>query len=139
VAVGGRLVWNDKEVEHLLHSKDGPTGRMLGHKAEIVTQGAKRRAPVSPSGSGGRRPGYLRSKIGWHLGKDEDGLFADIASPATTPKGAPYGLFMELGTKPHEIRWSRGSATGHLYIWDHPGTRPYPHLRPALEDLRESE
>lgn len=144
MAVGGRLVWNDPEVEHLLHSEDGPVGRLLGHKGEIVAKGAKRRAPVSPDGSGGRPSGYMRSHIGWRRGKDERGLYVDIESPARTPTGEPYGLFVEVGTKPHVIRSGgdyplRNRKTGQIFgkVVHHPGTTAQPYLRPALDDLSE--
>jgi hypothetical protein len=30
-------------------------------------------------------------------------MYWDIESPARSVHGAPYGLFMEVGTKPHRI------------------------------------
>ncbi|WP_436759329.1 hypothetical protein [Streptosporangium sp. V21-05] len=149
MAAGGRgfrLDFNERELGELLHGKDGPVGRLMARYGEIVTQGAKRRAPVSPRGSGGRPSGYLRSKIGWELGRDEIGLYVDIASPARTPQGEPYGLFVEVGTRPHVIRpkkpggWLRWvGSDGKVRFTrkvNHPGTSAQPHLRPALEDLR---
>ena len=100
MAAGGRgfdIRFNEAELQQLLRGPDGPVGRRMARYGEIVTQGAKRRAPVSPRGSGGRPSGYLRSKIGWQLGRDEIGLYVDIASPARTPQGEPYGLFVEVG------------------------------------------
>ncbi|MGH3656777.1 MAG: hypothetical protein ACRDUA_08950 [Micromonosporaceae bacterium] len=114
MAVGGRgfrVVVNEAELD-LLFSKSGPVGRDLQAKAERVTQEAKRLAPVSPHGSGGRPSGYLRSQIGYEIGADAEGLYADIASPATTETGSPYGLFQEVGTAKMD---------------------PQPHLRPALD------
>jgi hypothetical protein len=143
---GFRIDFNEDELARLLHGTDGPVGRLMARCGEIVTQGAKRRAPVSPRGSGGRPSGYLRSKIAWELHRGPLGLYVDIASPARTPQGEPYGLFMEVGTRPHVIRpknprdWLRWiGADGRVHFAkkvNHPGTRAQPHLRPALEDLR---
>ncbi|SFK92630.1 hypothetical protein SAMN05216275_14165 [Streptosporangium canum] len=148
MAAGGRGIdihFNEAELDRLLRGPDGPVARKMARYGEIVTQGAKRRAPVSPRGSGGRPSGYLRSKIGWQLGRDTIGLYVDIASPARTPQGEPYGLFMEVGTRAHIIRakkpggWLRWVSGGKVHFArqvNHPGTSPQPHLRPALEDLR---
>lgn len=141
-----RFIFNERELRDLLEDEDGPVGRYLARCGEIVTQGAKRRAPVSRRGSLGRSPGYLRSKIHWKFGRDQLGMYVDILSPALTPQGAPYGLFMEVGTRPHKIyprpprtmlRWIAEDGTPR---WarevKHPGTKPMPYLRPALDDLR---
>lgn len=145
MAVGGRVtfVWEEAELSELLHGEHGPVARDLERKGEIVTQGAKRRAPVSPDGSHGRGSGYLRSQIQWTLGRDELGLYVDISSPAETPTGEPYGLFVEVGTAPHIIRSHgdyplRNRKTGQIFgpVVHHPGTAAQPHLRPALDDLR---
>lgn len=98
MAIGGRIEWDDTALNQLLDSPEGPVGRMLQAKAEKVTQEAKRLAPVSPKGSNGRPSGWLRSHIGWELGADTAGLYADISSPAESPEGAPYGFFQEVGT-----------------------------------------
>ncbi|WP_037935373.1 hypothetical protein [Streptosporangium roseum] len=148
MAAGGRgfgIRFNEAELQQLLHGPDGPVGRRMARYGEIVTQGAKRRAPVSPRGSGGRPSGYLRSKIGWQLGRDEIGLYVDIASPARTPQGESYGLFVEVGTRPHTIRpkkpggllrWVSGGKVHFAKVVHHPGTSAQPHLRPALDDIR---
>lgn len=143
---GFRLNWNEREYFELTHGTTGPVGRKLARIGEIVTQGAKRRAPVSPHGSGGRPSGYLRSKISWELSRDPIGLYVDIASPARTVHGAPYGLFVEVGTRPHVIRpkrpngWLRWvGSDGRVHfakVVHHPGTSAQPHLRPALDDIR---
>lgn len=145
MAVGGRvdLVFDEAAMAELLHGPDGPVAREMARRGEIVTQGAKRRAPVSPDGSHGRPSGYLRSAIRWQLGTDTIGVYVDILSPATTPEGDPYGLFVEVGTAPHVIRSHgpyplRNRKTGQVFgpIVRHPGTAAQPHLRPALDDLR---
>ena len=145
MAVGGRvqLVFDEAAMAELLHGPAGPVARMLETKGEIVTQGGKRRAPVSPDGSNGRPSGYLRSQIYWKLGADAIVLFVDIFTPATTPDGFPYGLAQEVGTAPHVIASHgnyplRNARTGQVFgpIVNHPGTAAQPHIRPALEDLR---
>lgn len=145
MATGGRVVWNDDEVDRLLHSESGPTARKLQGYAEVVTQGAKRRAATSPDGSYGRPSGYMRSGIGWRILTDAGGLVARVEAPATTPDGFPYPMVVELGSKAHEIkshgpyplRNKYGTVFGNR-VW-HPGTEPQPFLRPALDDIRGAE
>lgn len=138
-----RFVWDEAEAEHLLHEVSGPVGRWLDE--EVGPKGvalAKRRAAVSPDGSHGRPPGYMREHITHEVGKDADTLFVDIISPATTPTGAPYGLFVEVGTAAHTITSHgpyplRNRQTGQVFgrTVHHPGTNPQPYLRPALVEL----
>lgn len=139
------IVWNEPELWRVLRSYEGPVGRHLDVLAERVKIGAQRRAPVSENGSDGRPPGYLKSKIRWDRDRDPIGQYRDISSPARTVHGEPYGLFMEVSTRPHIIRprnpngWLRWFAGGKVHfakVVHHPGTRAQPHLRPALEDLR---
>lgn len=142
MATGGRIIWDDPELNRLLHSEHGPVGRFLVRVGEVGTQGAKRRAPVSPDGSHGRPSGYMRSNIGWVIGNDLEGLYVDIQSPAESPTGYPYGLGVEVGTAAHEIR-SHGpyplrDKKGNVFgpVVHHPGTDPQPYLRPAMDDIR---
>jgi hypothetical protein len=97
VAVGGRIEWDQAALRQLLTSPDGDVARDLRRRAENVTQGAKRRAPVSPAGSHGRPSGYGRSQIGWEMGVDAEGLYADISTPALSPEGFPYMGLQEVG------------------------------------------
>jgi hypothetical protein len=117
VAVGGRIEWNENAFRELFESPTGPLARLLLSGAEKVAQEAKRLAPVSPHGSHGRQSGYLRSQIGFELGSDARGLYADISSPALSVDGDPYGLFIEVGTSKMKAQ---------------------PHLRPALFILKGS-
>jgi hypothetical protein len=138
VPAGGMVVvLDDPAIAQLLNSESGPVGRLLAEKAQVVTQGAKRRCPVSPSGSEHHPSGWLRSSIGWDLGRDAEGLHADIGTDVD------YALDVEFGTKPHEIRshgdWPlRNRKTGQVFgrVVHHPGTRAQPYLRPALDDMR---
>jgi hypothetical protein len=76
-----------------------PIARVLVHHGQRVKQASKQYAAVSPSGSNGRRSGYMRSKISLRPGRDGQSLYVDIISPATTPRGAPYPYFVEVGTR----------------------------------------
>jgi hypothetical protein len=142
MATGGRIVWDDKELNQILNSESGPLGILCARIGEVGTQGAKRRAPVSPDGSHGRPSGYLRSQIGWKVGSDPEGVYVDVISPAETPEGYPYGLGVEVGTVAHIIR-SKGpyplrDKKGNVFgpVVRHPGTNPQPYLRPAMDDIR---
>jgi hypothetical protein len=132
-----RVDLNEAAIRDLLDSESGPVGRMLATKAQVVTQGAKRRCPVSPSGSGDHPSGWLRSSIGWDLGRDGEGLHADIGTDVD------YALDVEFSTKPHIITSHgdyplRNRKTGQVFgrVVHHPGTTAQPFLRPALDDLR---
>lgn len=140
---GGRIMWSEQAFRDLFLTGNGPTGLFLSRAGEIVAQGAKRRAPVSPDGSNGRPSGYGRSQIGWYLASDAEGLYVDVVSPATTPDGYPYMYGVEVGTVAHIIRSKgpyplRNRKTGQVFgpVVHHPGTDPQPYLRPALDDLR---
>lgn len=138
-APGGRLEWDPQWEREIL--RDNGVRRMLDRAGEIVTQGAKRRAAVSPDGSHGRPSGYMRSHIGWAPGEDGHGPYTDVAATATTPDGHPYPLDVELGSRAHPIeshgdyplRDKHGTVFGRHV--DHPGTPSQPFLRPALDDL----
>lgn len=142
-------VWNEPEVFRVLKSYQGPVGLHIAKLARRVNRGAKRRANVSPAGDieAGRPPGYMRARIRWDMGRDLVGVYADISSPARTARdNAPYGLFMEVGTRPHIIRpkrpdgwlrWiDRDGRVRFAKVVHHPGTRPYAYLRRALYALR---
>lgn len=136
-AGGMRVDLNSTAIRELLSGPDGPVAKRLIRDAQTVTKGAKRRCPVSPAGSGDNRSGHLRSSISWDLVRDADGLYADVGTDVD------YGLYVEVGTKPHVIRstglWPlRNRRTGQVFglVVHHPGTRAQPYLRPALDDIR---
>lgn len=138
-----RMRWNDAELHKLLNSEDGPVGRDLRLKGQRVAAEMRRRAPVSPDGSHGRQPGYMRSKIRDEMGRDELGLHVDIGTDATTPDGHPYPLDVELGARPHVIASHgdyplRNRHTGQVFgkVVHHPGNDPQPFIRPSLDVLR---
>lgn len=138
-----RVRWNAKEAEKLLNSQSGPVGRDLAGKGRRVEAEQQRTAPVSPDGSHGRPPGYLRDRTYSRLGRDAQGLHCDIGTDATTSDGTPYPIFVELGTRPHVIESHgdyplRNPKTGQVFgrRVQHPGTDPQPWLRPSLDVLR---
>lgn len=101
-----RLVLDRAELDRVLEGEDGPVAADLAIKAARIANSARRRAP--------RRTGRLRSSIRWELGRDTDGLFADVGTEEL------YGRFVELGhVAPDESRVS-----------------PRRYLRPALRALR---
>jgi hypothetical protein len=135
--VGGRLQWDEAEWVRVFGGA-GPVARYMRSQAEIVTQGAKRRAPVSPAGSNGRPSGYLRSSIGHVEGQDSIGIYFDVQATAD------YALMVEVGTVAHVIESHgdyplRNARTGAVFgkRVNHPGTAAQPFLRPALDDIRE--
>jgi len=118
---GGRLRFNDAALDTLQLSPQGATARMVQASCERIVQEAKRLAPVSPDGSNGRPSGYLRSHIGYRLERDGDVIVGIIESTATTPTGAPYPLFQEVG-------WTTRSGKRGKHT---------PYLRPAMERERQ--
>jgi hypothetical protein len=129
---GGDVQLDERALAVFLTSPAGPVGQFVADLAKRVTVQAKQRAPVGERNSNlGHPRGYLRSKIGWSLGHDARGLYADVISPAKnsranpfTPDG-PYAVWNELpGTAPHHSS---------LPEWIRDNEHPY--LRPALESI----
>lgn len=108
---------------------------IMDRAGETVERGAKRRAPVSPDGSYGHPPGWMRDTIYRSSSHDDAGLFVDVTSPAH------YSIFVELGTRPHSIDshgpWPLRDRRGRVFgrHVNHPGTTAQPFLRPALDDI----
>ena len=96
-------------LRELLDSTQGDTARDLARRAVRVESAAKLNATGREYGDGTRGPrvqtGRLRTSITWELGRDSQGLFADIGTSVV------YGRYLELGTD---------------------RMRPYPFLGPAL-------
>lgn len=117
------------------------SGAALDRAAEIVEAGQKHRIPVSAEGSYGRAPGYARDHVHIERGTDGRGPWRDVGSDAKTLDGTDYPLILELGSGPHVItshgdyplRDRHGRVFGRVV--HHPGTRPYPWCRAALQDL----
>jgi len=82
-----------KEIEALALS-DGMVTIIVERAEEIVPK-VKGFAPVSASGSHGRKQGYLRANIRTRYARDAQGVFADVVTQARTPNGFPYGRRQE--------------------------------------------
>lgn len=80
-----RLVVNRAELNRLLMSPSSPVAADLAKRAQRVAGSAKRRAP--------RKTGALKASIGWQIGEDDNGLYADIGSTM------PYARPVESGHK----------------------------------------
>lgn len=96
-----RLRFDDRELKRLLEGDDGPVAKMLGRDAVKVETAAKLNATgrqvegaTNPEGRGPRvQTGRLRSSISWRLGKDSQGLYADIGTNIS------YGYWLETGLR----------------------------------------
>jgi hypothetical protein len=77
-----KVVVDQAALDALTMTKQSPVGKYLYKKAKQVERANKAAAPVSKSGSHGRAPGYLRSKIGTYLSQDEGGPYTDVVSRA---------------------------------------------------------
>lgn len=129
------LVINQREMDELLRGETGPVMAELRSLGKTVERGAKRRTH-----------GRIAAGVRAHEPKvDTQGPYVDIATEAEDPEtGAPIGLFVEVGTRPHVIESHgdyplRNRETGQVFgkRVNHPGTDPQPHLRPALyEDFQ---
>lgn len=140
MAIGGRG-WSrfdlqQRQLEQLLEGPDGPVARRLQADAERVAQEMKRLAPTDT--------GRMRNSVEWVIDRDGAGLHADIGpgEATRTEDGYPYPVGVEFGTKPHQIDskgpWPlRNKRTGQVFgrRVQHPGNRPQPFIRPALDVL----
>jgi hypothetical protein len=123
---------NDAELYELLEAPTSPAVQDLRSSAKRVARGAKRRTH-----------GRIAAGVEAHEpARDGKGWYADIETGAEDEHGAPIGLFVEVGTRPHVIEprdkkalaWPGGKHP--VKKVHHPGTQAQPHLRPALyEDL----
>jgi hypothetical protein len=77
-----KVVVDQAALDALKSTKSSPIGKYLYKKAKQVERIDRAAAPVSSSGSHGRPPGYLRSKIGTYLSQDAGGPYADVVSRA---------------------------------------------------------
>jgi HK97 gp10 family phage protein len=93
-----------------------------------VENSAKKEAPVNKQFAGGTLRQSIRSQMTGQLS-------------GMVEVGAPYGIFVHEGTRPHEIRikYKRVLAnkrTGQIFgvRVNHPGTKPNPFLQRAVDD-----
>lgn len=103
------IVFNEAGLRELFASEEGAVGRDLARRAILVESQAKLNAshskPSVPGSGPAVQTGRLRASITWELGRDSDGLFADIGT------NVEYAIYLEQGT-------------------DRMGARPF--LKPAL-------
>lgn len=126
-----RVVFNDAALVRLLESPQGPVAADLLRRAVNVESQAKLNA-TGQNGGPRVRTGRLRASIRHQLLVDGRGLVAVIGS------NVEYARYVEEGTEPHRIvpvrkkalHW-KGAKHPVLAV-NHPGSRPYPYLRPAL-------
>lgn len=110
---------DERAVDKLLNAPAGPTGKFLSRLGLQVYSVARNMAPVSPKGSHGRPPGYLKTHIEWELHSGAEGLYVTVVSPATTGdrRDFAYGAAQNVENL-------RGAHGGRI--------RTTPHLEPAL-------
>lgn len=78
-----KLIIDRSELNRLLSSPDSEIALDLAKKAQRVAASAKRRAP--------KETGELKSSIGWTIGRDSEGLYAEIGTNVL------HGKFQESG------------------------------------------
>ena len=135
-----KLVVDGARMAELLRGPSGPVFRHLAERATVVQMAARAKAP--------RRTGCLQASIVKRVEENPISGFA-IRIVADTrpcsPKRISYALFVEEGTKPHEIKakgdgvlafhWDHGPNGPGLYFFksvQHPGTKGVHFMRDAL-------
>lgn len=119
---------DEAALRRLLTGRNSGVARALARKA-VATETAAKQIATS---EGLVDTGRYRSSIGWRLGEDGQGIFAEIGSRVR------YAGFIERGTRPHIIVarnkkalfWK--GAEHPVRLVHHPGTRPYRVLERAL-------
>lgn len=94
-----KLVIDRSELNKLLTSPDGDVAMDLAKKAQRVAASARRRAP--------RRTGALKASIGWTIGRDEQGLYADIGSTEFYARPVESGHVTASGSRVAPRRFLR--------------------------------
>lgn len=126
----GGFVLNAAGLQHVLAGPGGPVYRDLLQRAIRV----ETRAKLLASGRPGPNvdTGRLRASITHRIVVSPGGSYAEVGS------AVEYAAFVEYGTRPHRIiarnaqaLYWRGAAHPVRAV-NHPGSRPYPFLRPAL-------
>lgn len=93
--------FDEAALARLLAGPQGPVGRELSRRAIKGTNEARMNATgrqvEGATNAEGRGPrvdtGRLRSSIAWQMGRDGDGLFADIGT------NVEYGYYLETGLR----------------------------------------
>jgi len=107
--------------------------------AEVIRAEAERNAPRDTGGLAENIEMIVteksRDKINVAIGPD-------VAKPNRKAKRHFYGLFVEFGTQAHTIKARAGRALriGDEFkaVAEHPGMRPRPFMRPALDSKQKS-
>jgi phage gpG-like protein len=108
----------------------GPVAKDIERRAINVVALAKQNASGRPGPN--VDTGRLRASISYSIDEGAEGVKATITA------NAEYASFVELGTASHDIRPVNKEALfwpGAPYpvaIVHHPGSKPYPFLKPAL-------
>lgn len=112
--------------------------------AKVIETAAKAGAPVgAPSGEGakiyGGTAGALRDSVRVRTDSKGGKVTASVLAGGKRKRGPDvfYARFVEYGTRPHTITAAnrKGLSFGGLFFQsvDHPGARPRPFMRPALD------
>ena len=119
------VVVNEGRVAELLRSPGGAVMSEMAVMAKISATSARRRVP--------RKTGELARSIDWRISGLGVEVFADT----------PYAFYVEQGTRPHRIvarntrvlRWVPKNQSTPVYRPSvrHPGAKPKPFLRKAVE------
>jgi hypothetical protein len=119
---------DEAALRRLLTGRNSGVARSLARKA-VATETAAKQIATS---EGLVDTGRYRSSIGWRLGEDGQGLFAEIGSRVG------YAGILERGSRPHVIvarnkkaLWWK-SAQHPVRLVRHPGTKAYRVLERAL-------
>jgi len=105
---------------------DEAAKRLIQRLADYAEAEMRNRAPV--------RTGVLRASIQKTVGEKEAQIGPTV----------PYAMFVEYGTRPHEIRpvnaralrFEMGGGTVFATLVRHPGTRPQPFIRETAEAVK---
>jgi hypothetical protein len=127
--------WDTSDLDRFIRDLDEApdkaeklTGVVVRKMGFDTVTGAQKRVRVDT--------GNLKNSIGVDFDPDNLGF---EAGPT-----ASYGSHLEYGTSPHEIRprdaralhWIDGQGGGDVFARrvQHPGTAPYPYMRPAFDE-----
>lgn len=135
-----KLIIDGAKLAELLRSPTGPVGRHLFERGTLVQARAKQilephRKTGCLEGSIVKRPEMLAGELAIRIQSDTTSCSVTRTS---------YSLFVHEGTPPHDIyakpggvlAFQVGGETIFASQVHHPGTKPVPFLRDALEVIR---
>lgn len=130
----GRFYPDPVALDRVLRGPDGPVARDIQRRARNVQLKAKQLAP--------KRTRMLERNILTRISADSRGVLGRVIAGEQLPDAR--AVYMELGTRPHDITPKSKKALS--FIADgrrvavrrvkHPGTKPYRYLTRALEEAR---